>query len=100
MIMKKVCLIALLYLLAFPAAAQEVALPEDSMRDAWSDKQEQFDSLSREPSYGYDRGVDSGYGSSGYQDNRSGDLPSSEADIDLDQDKGVDLTEQPELDER
>ena len=98
--MKKACLSALLFLFAYPAAGQEVSLPEDSMRDAWSEKQEQFDSLSREPSYGYDQGLDRDYGSPGYQDNRSADLPASDQKIELDQDKGIDLTEQPELDER
>ncbi len=98
--MKKACLSMLLFLFTSLALGQEVSLPEDSMRDAWSDEQEQFDSLSREPSYGYDQGADSGYGSSGYPDNRAGDLPSSGNEIELEKNDGIDLTDQPELDKR
>lgn len=59
----------LLFMFAPAAPAQEVIVPQDSMRDAWSEEQQQFDSLSSEygtypdDSYGYssleeDNGVD------------------------------------------
>ena len=99
-IMKQACQTALLFLVASPLFAQEVTLPDDSMRDAWSEEQEQFDSLSREPSYGYDKGIDGNYGSPAYPDNRAADRQSPGHDIELDKNDGIDLTEQPELDKR
>ena len=60
-------IIILLFLIAPGALAQEVVVPEDSMRDAWSDNQQEFDSLSSD----YGGYSNDSYGYSGLEDNRS-----------------------------
>lgn len=48
----------LLLMTAFSVTAQEIVVPERSMRDAWDKDQQQFDSLSSE----YESSLESDYG--------------------------------------
>ena len=62
--MKRMTLL-LLFMIAPAVLAQEVFVPEDSMRDAWSEDQQQFESLSSD----YGGYSDNSYGYSSLEDN-------------------------------
>lgn len=86
----------LLLVVAPAVTAQEVLVPEDSMRDAWHEEQEEFESLSRDQ-YGYDSDLDRDYASPGTEQRRQRDWQSTTDDTDLDNSTdGLSLDEEDE----